>query len=363
MEKKLGTQFFLGSNSAKGFYSLYDDFVDLENGDFLWAIKGGPGCGKSSFMRKIGEAAERAGLEVEYILCSGDPKSLDGIYIPARRTAYVDATAPHVIEATYPAAASLYLDLGIFYDNFALRRKLPELVQITKHYKGIYKRAYDIIKAAQAVSPMHYPGVIGREEIETVMRRVSGVITREFGRNDRHSTEDAGKIQRRFISAFTCEGQILLEDTIEKMCDRVYTLDNEFGLAHLYLNQIARVVKERKLSAIFCFDPICPELLEAVLIPELSLGFLALQGKKEYRKEAFRHVRLDAVIDADRLRQMRPQLRQTTRRYQEMMQEAEALLCEAKKEHDHLENVYNAHVDFEGVYELCATHIAGLSLE
>ena len=42
------------------------------------------------------EAAEKKGLEVEYILCSGDPDSLDGVYIPALRLGYADGTAPHL---------------------------------------------------------------------------------------------------------------------------------------------------------------------------------------------------------------------------------------------------------------------------
>ena len=40
-------------------------------------------------------AAERAGHDVEYILCSGDPDSLDAVVFPALNTAIVDGTAPH----------------------------------------------------------------------------------------------------------------------------------------------------------------------------------------------------------------------------------------------------------------------------
>ena len=87
--------FFLGANTPEGFHSLYDNFIDAKKGDFLWVIKGGPGCGKSSFMRKVGTAAQQAGLDVEYIYCSGDPDSLDGVRIPQRHVAYVDGTSPH----------------------------------------------------------------------------------------------------------------------------------------------------------------------------------------------------------------------------------------------------------------------------
>lgn len=97
MEQIAPTRYFLGANSVRGFFSLYDSFTDPAAGEFLWVIKGGPGCGKSTFMKKLGAAAEQAGQAVEYIHCSGDPDSLDAVWFPALRTGYVDGTAPHVI--------------------------------------------------------------------------------------------------------------------------------------------------------------------------------------------------------------------------------------------------------------------------
>lgn len=95
MGTELVRRSFLGANSRKGFYSLYEELASPEAGDFLWVIKGGPGCGKSTFMKRIGKAAEAAGERVEYIHCSGDPDSLDGVWLPDRKLGYVDGTAPH----------------------------------------------------------------------------------------------------------------------------------------------------------------------------------------------------------------------------------------------------------------------------
>ena len=67
------TRYFLGGNTASGFVSFYGQFCRGPE-EFLWVIKGGPGCGKSSFMKTIGKAAEDAGLDTEYVLCSGDPE-------------------------------------------------------------------------------------------------------------------------------------------------------------------------------------------------------------------------------------------------------------------------------------------------
>ncbi len=88
-------QFYLGANAPSGFYSLYDQLIDPDQAQDVMILKGGPGCGKSSFMRKVGAAMEEQGLAVEYIQCSGDPDSLDAVIIPNLATAIVDGTAPH----------------------------------------------------------------------------------------------------------------------------------------------------------------------------------------------------------------------------------------------------------------------------
>ena len=56
----MNIHYFLGANSRRGFYSLYDSFPPGE-GSFLHIIKGGPGNGKSGFMRRLAVAAEDEG--------------------------------------------------------------------------------------------------------------------------------------------------------------------------------------------------------------------------------------------------------------------------------------------------------------
>ncbi|MEI3085729.1 MAG: hypothetical protein V8S87_06850 [Oscillospiraceae bacterium] len=85
----MDTVFFLAANSGRGFYSLYDGFPE-RRGVFLSIIKGGPGTGKSGFMRRISAAAKQSGLDTEEIICSGDPDSLDALYIPALGRAWMD---------------------------------------------------------------------------------------------------------------------------------------------------------------------------------------------------------------------------------------------------------------------------------
>ena len=85
---------FLGANSAQGFYSLYDQLLSGRFNDLL-ILKGGPGCGKSTLMRRVAEELTAAGQIPVYVHCSGDPDSLDGVLFPKLRAALVDGTAPH----------------------------------------------------------------------------------------------------------------------------------------------------------------------------------------------------------------------------------------------------------------------------
>ena len=85
---------FLGANSGEGFYSLYDQLLNARLDDLL-IIKGGPGCGKSSFMRAVAKELAAVGKNIIYVNCSGDPDSLDGVLFPAIKTGIVDGTSPH----------------------------------------------------------------------------------------------------------------------------------------------------------------------------------------------------------------------------------------------------------------------------
>ena len=170
MEKQLITRWFLGSNSVRGFCSLYDGYCRGE-GDFLRVIKGGPGCGKSSFMRRIGEAASGKGLDVEYIHCSGDPDSLDGVYIPALRLGYADGTSPHIMDPVCFGATGDYLNLGAFCDCARSRGAAAQLEGLTAAYKAHYARAYSLLAAAGAAATGPAGAYLAAGDREAAARR------------------------------------------------------------------------------------------------------------------------------------------------------------------------------------------------
>jgi energy-coupling factor transporter ATP-binding protein EcfA2 len=58
-------------------------------------IKGRPGSGKSTMLKKIAAEAEKRGFDVEVYHCGFDPNSLDMVILPERSIAIFDSTAPH----------------------------------------------------------------------------------------------------------------------------------------------------------------------------------------------------------------------------------------------------------------------------
>ena len=342
-------RFFLGANSAKGFASLYDSFPDPAAGDFLWVIKGGPGCGKSTFMKRIGAAAEATGLSVEYILCSGDPDSLDGVYLPERRVAYVDGTAPHVIEAGCPGAAALYLDLGRFLDAAALKPHYAELRELNVRYKAHYAEAYSLLAAGAALLPKNLPGLWGAAETEKLEKKLTALAARELPKQNK-----AGSLKKRFLSARSCMGRLRLDDTVAALCPQIFVLDNALGLAHPFLSRLAETALARGYDAILCPDPLEPEKAEAVLLPEAGLGFLAADSALPFRGEIYRHLRLDATVPLSG--ETKALLRQRRRESALLLSAAEASLARAKALHDELEAVYRPHVNFVGLDTLTEEH-------
>jgi hypothetical protein len=84
---------FLGAATPDGAKDYVPDLTeDIAKRYF---IKGRPGSGKSTMLRKIAEEAQVRGLDVEVYHCGFDPNSLDMVIVRELGIAIFDSTAPH----------------------------------------------------------------------------------------------------------------------------------------------------------------------------------------------------------------------------------------------------------------------------
>lgn len=89
----LKPHYFLGEATPSGFQTSFGSLMK-QDGFFTYILKGGPGTGKSSLMKRLGAFFEAAGRAVEYYHCASDPDSLDAVVIPDAKAAVVDGTSP-----------------------------------------------------------------------------------------------------------------------------------------------------------------------------------------------------------------------------------------------------------------------------
>ena len=338
------SKFFLGANSKDGFYSLYQHLIDLQSAQAVYIIKGSPGCGKSSFMRKIEERLNTCGYRSEQILCSSDPDSLDGVIFPELNVAFVDGTSPHIVEPAYPIAVEHYINLGIFIDRASLIEKKREIIDTTNKYKNGYPRIYSLLSAVGTIENELLNIALGGIDISRLHKKAAGIASREI-----RGSGSCGKLKPRFLSSISSKGYTTLFESA--LCENLYVIDDNFGLAPFLLKPIA----DAAVSAGFCvyaaYSPLNPTKLEHLIIPELDLSFVTSKKYSAFTGDYKRHIRLDAMIDADLLRDKKKKISFLRKLMQSTLTEAYSALGELKLIHDELEALYNPYVNFDAIYE------------
>ena len=349
-------EYFLGANAPTGFYSLYSHLLPPEQAKAIYILKGGPGCGKSTLMRTVAARMEQEGLETEYILCSGDPDSLDALIVPQLGAAIVDGTAPHVVEPKYPGAVERYVNVGDSYDKNALWDLRGEIMSCMAGYKGCYQRAYRCLGAAAEVFEDQRSALLSQSLSDKLAKRARGILLRELPKGKATGT---GEVRQRFLGAVTHRGPVCLFSTAAAQCSRIYELTDSFGLAHELLIHLLAGAAARGCQVVACPDPMAPDRLAHLLIPQLDLAFLSSTPASPFPRKPNRRIRLDAAAEGEVLRRNRPRLRFAKKVSAALLAEGVDCLAQAKAIHDDLEAIYNPHVDFQ----LVETMVSGISEE
>lgn len=341
---------FLGGSSPNGFRTYFGNMI-ADTGFHTYIIKGGPGTGKSSLMKRLAEAFPDDKKEVYY--CSSDPDSLDALVFPERKVILVDGTAPHVFEPEYAGAVQQILDLGAYWDISRLKKSKDDIISANSAYLQHHVRCRRYITALSAVTgDTSQIGslALNGDKLEGFISRLSKKLL------PKKSSACEGKIEFRQLSALTPKGYLtnIPEDY------SVYLLnDSYYAGSEQFLRKFADIASKKGYSVSVS---VCTlhgsESFEHMLIPELKIAFFTANPINNLVVESKQPVNFRRFYDKNAISEKKLRIKFNESAAKNFRDEAVLSLKNAKAEHDKLEQLYIPVVDFDGVNRLCYTLIS-----
>lgn len=340
------SKYFLAANSAEGFVSHFGDCYDSFNNWRAYIIKGGPGTGKSSFMKYIAAKAQDVGLAVQLCPCSSDPDSLDAIIIKDVKVVVLDGTAPHIVEPKYPGACEEIINLGQFWNGDMLYEKAAQIIDVTAQNKKLHKTAAAYISAA---GELIYDNLKLSQQFTNKNKAEQFGIklaTRLIPKSKKHTPKE----WVRFLGGITPKGVIAYSGTVEKFYKTVIVIDDKYGgSSGVIMDTVRKTALSKGYEIITLKNPFLPsKITDHILIPELSLAFVR---EYEYIKFGEQHRRIHArrFVDVNLMRDVRGRLTFNRRTARELLLGAASTLAKAKLVHDKMEKYYIDAMDFKAL--------------
>ena len=348
MKKGKIRHMFLGGNTSQGFFSYYDYILSQEEADRIICIKGGPGVGKSTFMKKIGEEFHHIGYELEYMHCSSDSESIDGIVIPAKKVALLDGTAPHVVDPKNPGVVDEIIHLGDFWDEEGIRKNKDKIMKVNREVGENFKRAYRYIKAAY---------LLYQDSSEMIKQSVNiskvNKISQEFIDmilKDREVSDKMGRDRRLFASAITPKGLVHYLSTVLDT-NKIYCVSGKSGTGtEIFLEKIKNAALERAFDVESFYCALDPSKLEHLTIRELNISFTTSNEYHSTEVKFEECIDFDKYIDKFFINEL--VLEENKQNFGILLGLAIKNIAKAKSLHDDVEAYYIPNMDFEAV-QLC----------
>lgn len=325
-------EYFAASNSADGFVNYFPKIFSCENCSSLYVIKGGPGTGKSRFMREVANEAESRGLCVKYYYCSSDAASLDGIIIDEMKVGLLDGTSPHVYEPKLVGVVEQIINLGEFWNEKQLAAKADEIKRLVNQKSEAYIRAYMLLAA--------YGKLLSAEEslVSSCINRtkMAGAIKRWL---HKLPTGNKGEEQTGLCRAIGMSGYTKF-DTYENNAKMLFTVNDCFRSAHYFLNELKNEALRRNMSVIASVDPIMPGWTDAVCLCDAGITF-AVGADGEHK------INVKRFINENELKPYKEQIKKLENQAKNLETLIFESFAEIKEYHFALEKIYIDAMDFD----------------
>lgn len=337
--------YFLGSSGKNGFYSCFSQMMPKIDGQYTYIIKGGPGTGKSSMMKKIASEMEKRDIECERIYCSSDPDSLDGVIFPSLRVSVCDGTSPHTADPDYPGASGEIINLGECWNKNILFDNREKIIELTDKNKACHRRSRRFIESAFSI--FGDGEKICRDCLDG--ERLSRYASRAAGRYFKKPSGKIGLQKIRLLDAITPKGYIFLDETVQQLCDFTVVFEDDFGVAAKEVIENLRTHALANGFSVIASPCIGDSGYRHIIIKELSLGFFTADKLCKLNFNPTKTVSLRRFYSPAELSAHRARLSFSKKAANELLHEAVCALKMAKDIHDDLEACYIGAMDYSKI--------------
>lgn len=342
--------FFLGANTVSGYVSRFGDCIQAGGDWKVIVMKGGPGSGKSTFMKKAATKLKERGERLFIAPCPADPNSLDAVVCEDRHLMILDGTAPHPMDPPLPGIGGFIADTGRFWKESVLWENKEKIASLSAQNSRLHSRAAGYIAAAGRLlgdSRRIAEGYTNKEKIE---KYAESLAKKYLPKKAERSSE-----QVRFLSGITPAGVVYYRSTVHKLCPRVIEIWDEYGASsEILLAQLRRHAIERGHQIINCRCPMRPlDKTDHLIFPRLGLAFCSVNRYLAPGETDRRRIHFGRFTDTDALSSHRSHLAFNRRGARELIDCAVSLLADAKRIHDLLEQYYIDAMDYPALNAYC----------
>ncbi len=344
--------FFGAANTSDGFYSLFGEIFSPEKLKKIYILKGGPGCGKSTTMRRISEKGLKLGYNVQNIYCSSSPTSFDGVIIPELSVAVLDGTAPHTVDPVYPAVCETIINLGEAWDTEAAKEINDEIRELGRKKKTAYAKAYAYLASCSSANNV-IMGCMSHYILENKLSRSVERLCVKL----KIKPNSSGSLSKVFTDCNSGLGQLHLS-TFENLADKHYFIRDFGNISRMYFKYLKEELLKRGADITVALDPLEPEYIVGIYIESIGTSFTMYDDEYalglDRQQHPYKVINTARFCDTEKFRKQKVFYKYAEKSKKILYQGALRELENAAKLHDEIEKHYYKITDYDIIEKMAA---------
>lgn len=262
-------------------------------------------------------------------------------------------TAPHVVDPVNPGAVDEILNMGQCWKEEGFKQFRKNIIDINKEVGRTFRRAYRYIGAAKLVHDdwsNFNSEALNLSKLNKLKEELKDKILTT-------PVSTSGFDRHLFATAFTPEGIVTFVDTLYPDYKDVYVLNGGPGTGKTdILDYISKEALKRGYYVEIYHDPLIPDRIEHIFIPELSTAILTSNEINQKQFNGYQ-IYMDNVLNPYVLNKNREEIKHSSEAFYQLLNKGLEIISHAKQLHDQMETYYIPNMDFDKVNEVSDTVI------